>query len=86
MTMIGAAVGKLNELDTLVPILQNLGRRHNGYSVRPDHYGTVDAALLLTLEQGLGDEFTPEVRAAWADVYGVMASVVQQACETATAP
>jgi hemoglobin-like flavoprotein len=86
MTMIGAAVGKLNELDTLVPILQNLGRRHNGYSVRPDHYGTVGAALLQTLKQGLGDEFTPEVRAAWADGYGVMASVVQQACETATAP
>ncbi len=69
-----------------MPILQNLGRRHDGYGVRPDHYETVGAALLQTLEQGLGDEFTPEVRAAWAHVYGVMASVMQEACETATAP
>lgn len=76
MQMIGAAVGKLNDLDSLVPILQNLAKRHDGYGVKEAHYATVGGALLKTLEQGLGDDFTPEVKDAWASVYGVMAEVM----------
>jgi hemoglobin-like flavoprotein len=76
MQMIGAAVGKLNDLGTLVPILQGLAKRHVGYGVKEAHYQTVGAALLKTLEQGLGADFTPEVKAAWASVYGVMAEVM----------
>jgi hemoglobin-like flavoprotein len=76
MQMIGIAVGQLNELDRLVPLLQDLGRRHSGYGVYDAHYPIVGAALLKTLEQGLGDEFTPPVREAWAEVYGVMTDVM----------
>lgn len=76
MQMIGAAVGKLNDLDTLVPILQNLGKRHVAYGVLPAHYATVGGALLKTLGQGLGDDFTPEVKDAWASVYGTMSDVM----------
>ena len=79
MGMIGAAVGKLDQLDTLVPVLQDLGRRHDGYGVQQQHYDTVGSALLKTLQQGLGDACTPEVHAAWAVVYGVMAGVMQKA-------
>jgi hemoglobin-like flavoprotein len=74
--MIGAAVNKLHDIDTLVPILQNLGKRHGGYGVQDAHYQTVGGALLLTLEQGLGSAFTPAVKHAWTEVYGVMASVM----------
>lgn len=77
--MIGAAVGKLDELDTLVPILRNLGRRHVGYGVKNAHYDTVGRALLKTLDQGLGPAFTPQVSAAWSEVYGVMAGVMTSA-------
>lgn len=83
MQMIGAAVGKLNDLDTLVPILQGLGRRHADYGVQDVHYGTVGGALLLTLSQGLGDGFTPAVRTAWTEVYGVMAQVMKDAAKPA---
>jgi hemoglobin-like flavoprotein len=76
MQMIGAAVGKLRELNVLVPILQGLGKRHNGYGVKEAHYATVGDALLKTLEQGLGQAFTPQVKASWAIVYGVMSSVM----------
>lgn len=76
MHMIDAAVGKLNELDTLVPVLQDLARRHNGYGVKRKDYQTVGAALLKTLERGLGKDFTDEVKQAWASVYGVMADVM----------
>ncbi|MFM9917822.1 MAG: globin domain-containing protein, partial [Rhizobacter sp.] len=83
MSMIGAAVRGLNDLDRLVPVVQQLGVRHNGYGVRPEHYGTVGAALLWTLEQGLGPAFTPEVRAAWTAVYGVLAETMQSAAAAA---
>ena len=80
MGMISAAVGQLDRLDTLVPVLRDLGRRHEGYGVRPAHYDTVGTALLATLEQGLGEAFTPAVRAAWVTVYGVLAGTMMQAC------
>jgi hemoglobin-like flavoprotein len=83
MQMIGAAVGKLDDLDTLVPILRNLGARHAGYGVQDAHYDTVGRALLRTLEQGLGEAFTPEVKDAWASVYGTMAGAMMLAASTA---
>jgi len=82
MQMIGTAVGQLNQLDTLIPILQSLGRRHATYGVKEAHYQTVGGALLKTLGQGLGDKFTPEVKAAWTEVYEVMAGVMIKAAKS----
>lgn len=79
MTMLGAAVAGLNNLDALIPVLQDLGKRHVGYNVEQSHYDTVGAALLGTLEVGLGDDFTSEVKEAWATVYGTMADVMIKA-------
>jgi hemoglobin-like flavoprotein len=76
MQMIGAAVGKLTDLDALVPVLQGLGKRHGAYGVQEAHYATVGGALLKTLEQGLGPAFTPQVKESWASVYGVMSNVM----------
>src|SRR5262249_28238363 len=67
MHMIGLAVSGLNRLETLVPAVQDLGTRHVDYGVKHEHYDTVGAALLWTLEQGLGEDFTPEVKEAWAE-------------------
>ena len=75
-TMITAAVSRLDNLDVLIPILESLGKRHVGYGVKPEHYQTVGAALLKTLEQGLGEGFTEETKHAWTVVYGVMADVM----------
>ncbi|HSC69443.1 MAG TPA: globin family protein [Cellvibrio sp.] len=79
--MITTAVNKLTELNLLVPVLQNLGARHAGYGVQDSHYDTVGAALLKTLGQGLGTDFTADVKAAWANVYGVMADVMKAAAK-----
>lgn len=81
MQMIGAAVGKLGDLGTLVPVLQGLGQRHGSYGVQDAHYATVGAALLDTLSQGLGEAFTADVKQAWVDVYGVMADVMKKAAQ-----
>jgi len=85
MQMIGLAVGKLRQPEVLVPVLQNLGRRHAGYGVVDGHYAAVGAALLATLEKGLGSAFTPEVRAAWSSIYGVMTEVMTDAARPAQA-
>jgi hemoglobin-like flavoprotein len=79
MTMIGTVVANLHQLDTIVLAVQDLGRRHAGYGVAPSHYKTVAEALLWTLEQGLGDEFTSETRQAWVECYTTLASTMQQA-------
>ena len=79
MTMLAAAVAGLSNLDALVPVLQDLGKRHVGYNVEPSHYNTVGAALLDTLAVGLGDDFTPEVKEAWASVYRTMSTVMIEA-------
>lgn len=86
MTMIGSAVAGLTRLDQLAPVVRQLGARHGGYGVQDSHYGTVGAALLWTLEQGLGEKFTPPVRQAWTEAYGLLAAVMQEgAREPATA-
>ena len=83
MQMITAAVKGLDRLDQLVPVVQNLGRRHAGYGVQDSHYDTVGAALLWTLEAGLGRQFTPEVKEAWATVYGLLATTMKDAARDA---
>jgi len=83
MRMIGMAVNGLDRLDELVPVVRQLGTRHLGYGVRDEHYDTVATALVWTLEQGLGRDFTPEVKDAWVAVYGVLASTMKEAAATA---
>ncbi len=77
MQMIGVCVSKLDALDEIVPAVKALGRRHVAYGVVDTHYVTVGGALLWTLEQGLGSAFTPAVKAAWTEVYGVLSSTMK---------
>ena len=83
MTMIGAAVKGLDDLDSLVPVVQDLGSRHGGYGVKDAHYDTVGAALLDTLEKGLGDDWNDELKEAWTTVYSVLAGVMKEAAAKA---
>ncbi|NJB83185.1 globin family protein [Wenyingzhuangia aestuarii] len=76
MTMLSSAVAGLSNIEALIPVLQDLGKRHVAYRVEKSHYDTVGAALIGTLAVGLGDDFTPEVEQAWTDVYNLMASVM----------
>jgi hemoglobin-like flavoprotein len=79
MQMLGAAIGMLERPQQLIAVLESLGKRHAGYGVRDEHYDTVGEALLWTLERGLGPVFTPEVQAAWAALYGVVATTMKNA-------
>ena len=84
MTMITTAVDNLDNLDKIIFAVQDLGKRHADYGVKAGHYETVGSALLWTLEQGLGDGYTDEVKEAWTITYGTLADVMlEAAAETA---
>lgn len=83
MQTLTIAVKSLDKLDTLVPVLQQLGKRHKDYGVKAEHYGTVATALLDTLGKGLGPAFTPATKDAWVAVYGLVSSVMIEAADEA---
>ena len=77
MQMLTVAVKSLDRLHEILPAVRDMGRRHAGYGVRDEHYDTMAAALLWTLEKALGDGFTPEVKSAWVSVYTVLATAMK---------
>lgn len=79
MAALNIVVQGLDRLPEMLPLVQQLGRRHVGYGVQPAHYDTVGQALLWTLAQGLGDAATDEVLQAWAQAYGCVADAMQHA-------
>jgi len=85
MQAIGTVVAGLDNLAPLIPVLENLGRKHVAYGVADKQYDTVGAALLWTLEQGLGDAWTPPVKDAWIAAYTAVAGVMRGAAQTVAA-
>jgi nitric oxide dioxygenase len=79
MDTLATAIGSLRDTPTLVGMLESLARRHVAYGVRDEHYDKVGEALLWTLERIFGAAFTPEIRNAWASLYGVVAGVMRKA-------
>lgn len=76
MQILGVAVSSLNNLEAIVPTVQDLGRRHVKYGVRPQHYNSVAEAILWMLAQTLGATFTPEIKQSWTEVYTVLADTM----------
>lgn len=79
MAMINTAVNGLNDLEAIVPAVQDLGKRHVGYGVKDKDYDTVGTALIATLAIGLDDYFTDDVKDAWITVYTVLSSTMKEA-------
>ncbi|MGF1696171.1 globin domain-containing protein [Vibrio lamellibrachiae] len=79
MTTLGLAVKGLDNLDTLVPVLQGLATKHVSYGVKVDDYTPVGNALLYTLKTGLGDQFDDQTRNAWVKIYNTIATVMRSA-------
>jgi len=85
MAMLDTAVKLLDNPDKLIPAVQNLGAKHLKYGAEPEHYDTVGAALLKTLAQGLGEDFTAPTKKAWTVVYQTLATtMIAAANEAAT--
>jgi hemoglobin-like flavoprotein len=85
LSMIGYVINKLDKLDEIIDEVAKLARRHVQYGVKDSHYSTVAEALLWTLEKGLGDQWTPEVKEAWVCCYTLLANAMIEAGKTAEA-
>ncbi len=79
MATLNVVVNSIDNLGEVEAMLQAMGKRHIIYSVEAAHFETVGAALLWALEQGLGDNFTEEVKEAWVIAYGLIADTMKQA-------
>jgi hemoglobin-like flavoprotein len=69
---VGTAVSLLRDLGTLVPVLQELGKKHVGYKVVPEHYDVVGQALIKSLRTALGSAFTQAVENSWLKVFTIV--------------
>lgn len=79
LSMLAYVIGKLDKLDDIIDEVSKLAVRHVQYGVREEHYGVVAVALLWTLEQGLGDDWTPSVKEAWIACYTILSGSMIQA-------
>ena len=89
LKLVGAlslVVDKADQLDAVIPVLQELGRSHVRHGVKARHYDVVGSALLWTLEQGLGERFTGQARAAWTVAYALISGPMRQAAADASSP
>ncbi|TWU50840.1 Bacterial hemoglobin [Rubripirellula tenax] len=79
MATLNLAVTSLTKLETILPAVKDLGRRHVQYGVPDSSYATVGEALLWTLDKGLGEAFTEDVKAAWTETYVTLSNVMLNA-------
>ncbi|WP_433477870.1 globin domain-containing protein [Spirillospora sp. CA-142024] len=72
-------VSSVDDTETLVPFLQDLGRRHYGFGVVADHYGPVGASLLATLAYFSGPAWNEDLERDWTAAYGLVAKIMTEA-------
>lgn len=72
MATLAVVVNGLGNLESVLPAASALAKRHVSFGAKAEHYPVVGAALLWTLEKGLGDAWTPEVAEAWTAAYGTL--------------
>jgi hemoglobin-like flavoprotein len=69
MGTLAVVINGLGNLESILPAASTLAKNHVAYGVKAEHYAPVGAALLWTLERGLGSDWTPELAAAWTAAY-----------------
>ncbi|HEY6684448.1 MAG TPA: globin domain-containing protein [Propionibacteriaceae bacterium] len=74
-------MSNVDEIDNVVPLLEQLGRDHRRFSVITEHYTAVGPSLLATLQHFLGRLWMPDLADTWAQAYGLVAKVMAAAAE-----
>lgn len=85
MQALTVVVNGLSNIEQVIPIAQKLAQNHLSYGVEAEHYGAVGEALIWTLEKGLADGFTPDVKDAWVAAYTTLSNVMIEAAYPETA-
>ncbi|HTS39092.1 MAG TPA: globin family protein [Xanthobacteraceae bacterium] len=79
LSTLAMVIRSLQAPEKIMGPAQKLAVKHLDYGVQPVHYTYVGNALLRTLKKGLGDQFTPELRDAWVEVFRTLATIMKQA-------
>lgn len=79
LSALGHIVSNVDDTDRLVGFVEQLGRDHRRFEVRPQHYPTVGQALLHTLAHGLGPAWTDKLAADWTEAYSIVSDVMIRA-------
>jgi len=74
-------VMNLRNTEFLTNTLKGLGTRHVKYGTLPHHYPMVGSTLLKTFESIVGSDWTPEVKQAWVDAYGVVTALMLEGAD-----
>lgn len=77
MAMLAVVITGIVRGDDITPVIEQLGRRHHGYGVKPEFYPIVGRALLETFKEFLGENWKPEIEASWATAYQVLTQIMQ---------
>jgi hemoglobin-like flavoprotein len=83
MQMIAGAIAALDRVEAITLTFRQLGARHVRYGVRDEHYATVGASLIWTLEKSLGSDFNPAVKSAWTAMYALFARIMMDGAHSA---
>lgn len=73
-----AVMDHLEDAPWLTQTLHGLGAKHVAYGVTDEMYGWVGDSLLRTLAEVAGNDWTPELEAAWSGAFGAIASLMQE--------
>lgn len=75
-SLISLPVTMLNDSEAALPAIHMLGKRHAHLGVEPRHFDLMRTALMDTLGEVLGPDFTPDLRDAWQAAFELMANVM----------
>lgn len=76
LTMLSYVINKLDKLEDIMDEVKKLAERHVKYGVKDEHYAAVGAALLWTLQAGLGTGWTQNLNEAWTDCYALLSGAM----------
>ncbi|RYU94399.1 globin family protein [Emticicia agri] len=78
LSMLSYVIGRLDKLDTILEDVARLSQRHVKYGVQEYQYEKVGEALLWTLEQGLGKNWTEDTKEAWVACYTLLSGAMKE--------
>ncbi len=79
MSALAITVEGIRNPEGIINCVQKLGRSHAGYGVKAEYYENFQESLLWALQQGLAEDFTPSVKAAWTEAYGFLSEIMKEA-------
>jgi hemoglobin-like flavoprotein len=82
---LGAIVEAITSYETFAPRVRDLAARHVRYGVQTRHYQPLGDALIATLAAHLGQQWTPELEAAWRRAYNLVSELMMATAATVEA-